>query len=86
MYYIDLSRSYQQLNIDGYRIDVYRADNGSIEYCDYFIPIMRRASIRLATWAKHLHGNAPGGTIYGSYRITLPNKKRITVKAYLSRR
>lgn len=82
-YYIDLSRRYQQLKIEGYRIDIYQAEGDNIEYCNDFEAITRRASLRLAKWARGLHGNAPSGTVYGSYRITLPDHRRVSVKAYL---
>lgn len=43
----------------------------------------RYAKFYPATWTKHLHGNAPGGTYYGSYRLILPDGSRYTYRVYL---
>ena len=34
-------------------------------------------------WARRLHGNAPSGTPYGYYRVTLPNRRQARVVVYL---
>ena len=57
--------------------------NGDTMYYYFSGTPTRYSTIKYYKWVLGLHGNAPTGTPYGSYRITLPNKKRITVKAYL---
>ena len=43
-------------------------------YCEVF----EEHEIKLYSWAKHLHGNAPSGTPYGYFRSTR-NGKRIII-------
>ena len=43
----------------------------------------RRATLQLAPWARHLHGNAPGGTYYGRYIVTLSNGTRVSIPQYI---
>lgn len=43
----------------------------------------RRAALQLAEWAKHLHGNAPAGTFYGSYRVQLADGARVSFPVYV---
>ena len=43
----------------------------------------REATFRPCAWARRLHGNAPSGAQYGSYRVILPNGKRASVAVYL---
>lgn len=43
----------------------------------------RFAKFYPAAWTQRLHGNAPGGTYYGSYRLILPDGSRYTYRVYL---
>ncbi len=62
--------------IDGYRDgDALIYDNGDGRE--------RRATLQLAEWARHLHGNAPSGTYYGRFIVTLKNGARVSLPIYL---
>lgn len=57
--------------------DIY---NGYLYYHFYWYPYKeRKAKLQYLPWAKGLHGNAPGGTPYGFYRIQLPNGERVRI-------
>lgn len=43
----------------------------------------RRATLQLARWARGLHGNAPCGTYYGRYIVTLSNGARVSIPQYI---
>lgn len=48
----------------------------------YFCP-SRGATVKLAAWAKRLHGNAPAGAYYGSFTAILPDGTRKAIRIYL---
>ena len=81
--YIDFNRyGMDEITVGGYRLTVYCEPDDKISYVDYY-GRERTATRRPAEWTKHLHGNAPSGTFYGSYRIITPDGKRHTVRTYL---
>ena len=41
------------------------------------------AKINYCSWVRGLHGNAPAGTKYGSFRVTLPDGSRKNVPIYV---
>lgn len=75
---------YEAHTINGYKMDFYGVEKDVLTYCYYYDPAvkMRKATLQLCEWAKHLHGNAPSGTKYGYYKIQLPNGKRVNYNVY----
>lgn len=41
------------------------------------------ATLQRAEWTKHLHGNPPPGTVYGYFKLQMPDKKRINYYIYV---
>ena len=64
-----------------YAITEGQLDNGKTLFCIYYngnrYETMEAHEIKYYDWTKHLHGNAPSGTPYGSIRTSLYGRKRI---------
>ena len=69
--------------INGYDVEFNYLYMDKVEYYIWWEHTEHTAKIHKAAWTKRLHGNAPSGTYYGSFTITLPNKHRETVRLYL---
>ena len=76
-----------ETKVNGYRIDAWfnydHANGGSDIYYTVNGGTVHGASLIYCAWAQRLHGNAPSGTHYASFRATLPNGHRVTVRCYL---
>ncbi len=68
--------------INGFKVEFESIENDTLTY--YAWQDCKRHTARLipCEWTKHLHGNAPAGTQYGSYRIITPDGKRTTFPVY----
>lgn len=76
------ARNYWSGKFDAiFRVDGYR-DGDALIY-DNGDGRERRAALQLASWARHLHGNAPSGTYYGRFIVTLSNGARVSLPLYL---
>jgi len=67
--------------INGSRVKIY-PNGDEIIYYVWNEYKERHAKINLCKWTKHPHGNAPGGTQYGSVRLNVWGQ-RVTVPLYL---
>ncbi len=63
-------------------IEILNRDGDTITYCGYDQKT-RRASLQLAPWARHAHGNAPSGTYYGRYIVQLSDGARVSIPVYV---
>ena len=80
----DFLRMYDGKWIDGFLLEIWDIDSDKITYSfPYNGDKMHTARFNPCKWAQCLHGNAPSGTYYGNYRITLPNGKRVLLKEYI---
>ena len=64
-----------------YAVPLSRCENGKATFAMYYggkFYTWESHEIKLYEWAKHLHGNAPGGTPYGYFRASR-NGKRIII-------
>ena len=55
-----------------------KAENGKTLFCVFYpggYGEYEAHEIKLYEWAKHLHGNAPGGTAYGYFRASKTGKR-----------
>ena len=58
----------------------YNSETGKTLFCVYYggwFSKMEEHNITLYKWAKHLHGNAPGGTPYGYFRASRTGQRII---------
>lgn len=65
-----------------YEIDILEMSGDVITY-DNGDGRKRRATLQLARWARGLHGNAPRGTYYGRYIVTLSNGARVSIPQHI---
>lgn len=63
-------------------IEILNRDGDTITYCGYDEKT-RRASLQLAPWARHAHGNAPRGTYYGRYIVQISDGARVSIPVYV---
>jgi hypothetical protein len=71
---------------EGYYISLYGEIDGTLTYTRPYDDNSERkhtAEFIPAAWATRPHGNAPTGTYYGKYRISLPNGERANLRLYI---
>lgn len=71
--------------INGFAMDFCGVENDKLSYCYYYDPAqkMRTATFQPCEWAKHSHGNPPAGTLYGYFKIQLPDGRRANYNVYI---
>ena len=76
---------YESKKIDGCYIEFcgFTNNGDTLVYYDAFEGKTRKATAQYAEWAKHLHGNAPGGTFYRRFKLQLSNGKRVWFNDYI---
>jgi hypothetical protein len=82
----DLYKTSGTIEIAGYRTELYGVHDDVLYYHftnhdknPYFD---HQAAAQYAKWARGLHGNAPSGIFYRSFRVKLPNGQRVTLREY----
>ena len=74
-------------NIAGYTVELIGVHDDALyyhfTYHDKNPYFDHKAVAYYAKWSRGLHGNAPSGTFFRSFRIKLPNGQRVTLRDYI---
>jgi hypothetical protein len=84
----ELLNSHGDIKINGYTVSFCGIYDDKLYY---FFPFACNGNpyktyhtrARFAAWVNQLHGNAPGGMFYCSFRIKLPDGSGATLRRYL---